>query len=63
MRLVETVSHWGNGYKFRYFANGKRITEAQFDNLLDSELRHHAMPSMAGKSESFGGGYRTIWQF
>ena len=62
MRLIETQSRWGNGYRRAYFADGKRITESTFDNLLDAEMRLHAMPSLAGKGESMVYGYRTIWQ-
>lgn len=62
MRLIETQSKWGNGYRRAYFADGKRVTESEFDNLRDAEMRLHAMPSMAGKSENTPYGFRTIWQ-
>lgn len=62
MRLIETQSKWGNLYRRAYFADGKRVTEREFDNLLDAEMRLHAMPSVAGKTESTGYGFRTIWE-
>lgn len=62
MRLIETQSKWGNLYRRQYFANGRRVTETEFDSLLDSEMRLHAMPSMSGRTENTNYGFRTIWE-
>lgn len=61
MRLIETQSRWGNLYVRRYYADGKRVTESEFDSLHAAEMRRHAMPGMAGKCETTDYGFRTIW--
>lgn len=62
MRLIETQSKWGNGYRRAYYADGRKVSESEFDQLHASEMRLHAMPGMAGKCETTPYGFRTIWQ-
>lgn len=60
MRLIETQSKWGNGYKRAYFADGRKVSESEFDNLMASEMRLHA--KIQGRVENTEYGFRTIWE-
>lgn len=34
MKLIQHSSLWGNLYRHRYYKDGKRISEAEYDRLL-----------------------------
>lgn len=57
MKLIESASKWGNLYRRRYYVDGKRVTEAEFDaHMFDGSLDlkpHH---------EATAFGYRTTWE-
>lgn len=59
MRIVMTSSRWGNLYRFRYFVDGKRVSERAF-----AEAREAAGPECVMRnSEDTAYGYRTVWEF
>lgn len=63
MRFVETSSRWGNLYRRRYYVNGRRVTESEFDSRIAPHLAAHPHASMAGRVENAGGLHRAIWDF
>lgn len=59
MKLLMTSSRWGNLYRFRYYVNGKRVSERAF-----AEAREAAGPNyVIRSSDATSYGYRTAWEY
>lgn len=57
MVLMQTASKWGVGYRFRYYLDGKRVSEREADALFaDHPNRKQTV------SEPTDFGWRTKWE-
>lgn len=56
-KLVETASKWGNGYNFRYYNDGVRITNRTFRSLY----HQNGFTPNCGVMQSTDYGWRTTW--
>jgi hypothetical protein len=53
MKLVKSYSRWGNAYKVRYYFDGKRISEREY-NLTRDTLQKSCAVTRTDEKTSFG---------
>lgn len=60
-RFIECQTLWGNNYRKRYYLDGKRVPQWQFDVAFNVMAK--SGESYTRKTESIGSTkYRTTWQ-